>query len=391
MHGLDEAQTIYEQLVAWRRDFHRYPEVGLALNRTAEKVAHALREMGYMVQEGIATTGVVGLLENGSGPTVMVRADMDALPIQEETGLPFASQNPGTMHACGHDAHTAMGLGVAELMMRTRDTWRGTLKLVFQPGEEGLNGAAIMVDEGVLENPRPDYVLVLHVWSDLSTGTVSATAGPVMAGADSWQAVITGKGGHAAHPEETVDSIVTAAMVVTALQTIVSRNVGAQETAVVTVSMLQGGEAFNILPDQVLLKGTVRTYDPTVRKTILQRMHQIIEGTAQMMGAKAEVTVEELGPALVNDPATTEIIQQAIRGTLGADALNIGLRTMASEDAAYFLREIPGCYFFVGCTPEDQPPTPHHNPHFMINETALPIGVSVMMAALRKLMPPEGA
>ena len=391
MHGLDEAQTLYEQLVAWRRDFHRHPEVGLALNRTAEKVAHALREMGYAVQEDIATTGVVGLLENGAGPTVMVRADMDALPIQEETGLPYASQNPGVMHACGHDAHMAMGLGVAELMMRTRDTWRGTLKLVFQPGEEGLNGAAIMVQEGVLENPRPDYVLVLHVWRDLATGTVSATPGPVMAAAESWQAVITGKGGHAAHPEETVDSIVTAAMVVTALQTIVSRNVGAQETAVVTVSMLQGGEAFNILPDQVLLKGTIRTYDPTVRKTVLQRLHQIVESTAQMMGARAEVTVEELGPALVNDPAVTAIVHEAIREVLGAGALDTGLRTMASEDAAYFLREIPGCYFFVGCAPEDQPSAPHHNPHFVVNEKGLPIGLGVMMAALRKLMPPEGA
>jgi len=387
MRGIEEAQALYEQLVAWRRDFHRYPEIGLALPRTAKKVAEVLDQAGYAVQERIATSGVVGVLKNGEGPTIMVRADMDALPIQEETDLPYASQNPGVMHACGHDAHMAIGLGVATLMAKTRDTWQGTLKLIFQPGEEGLNGAVVMIDEGVLDNPKPDKVLALHVWSDRPVGKVSATPGPVMAAAERWEATITGKGGHAAQPQETADPIMTAAMTITALQTIVSRNVSAQDTAVVTVGMLQSGEAFNIIPDTAYLRGTVRTYDPEVRETVLRRLQEIIEGTARTMGLTAALNLEPLGPAVVNDAEVTAIVQKAIQDAAGPEALEVGLQTMGSEDAAYFLQAIPGCYFFVGSTPEGQAPIPHHNPHFIVDEKALPVGTAVMLNALRRLMP----
>ena len=274
---LDEAQKLYDELVAWRRDLHQHPEIGLEEHRTAKFVAETLRDLGYSVETGIAQTGVVGLLENGDGPVIMNRVDMDALPIQEENDVPYASEAPGMMHACGHDAHVAIGLGIAKLMAQHREAWRGTLKLIFQPGEEGMNGAEIMVNEGVLENPRPDKALAIHVWNMMPVGVIGAVAGPVMAAAERWQAELHGKGGHAAHPEDTIDPLVAAAHVVTALQTVVSRNVGAQETAVVTVGMLRSGDTFNVIPDTAELRGTIRTYDPEARETVVTRVREIVD------------------------------------------------------------------------------------------------------------------
>ena len=249
-----------------------YPEIGLETVRTAGVVADTLREMGYTVQEGIAKNGVVGLLENGEGAVVMNRVDMDALPILEAGDQPYASKNPGAMHACGHDAHTAMGLGIAKLMAENRDAWSGTLKLIFQPGEEGQHGAEIMVKEGVLENPRPQVALALHVWNQMPYGSVAASAGPVMAAAEAFKIVITGKGGHGALPHQTVDPVTTAALMITNLQTIVSRNVGALETAVLTVGSVQSGDAFNVIPATAEINGTIRTYDPEVRQRVLDRL-----------------------------------------------------------------------------------------------------------------------
>lgn len=392
MSTLEEAQAINEQLVAWRRDFHRHPEVGLELPRSARVIAGTLQGLGYAVEEGLAESGVVGMLENGDGPVVMVRADMDALPINEENDVPYASETPGKMHACGHDAHMAIGLGVATLMAETRDAWRGTLKMVFQPGEEGDNGADIMVKEGVLEHPRPDTVLALHVWNELRVGTVAVTPGPVMAAAEAWEATIRGKGGHAAVPEETVDPIVTAALTINALQTIVSRSVSPKETAVVTVGQLTAGDTFNVIPDVARMKGTIRTFNPDVREVALRRLHEVIEGTAKMMGAEAEVTLHPVAPAVINDEGVTAVVQDTVRAVLGEEGLDVDMRTMGSEDAAFFLREIPGSFFFVGSTPIDaEEHVPHHNPKFDIDEDALPIGVGVMLDTLRRLMPVEGA
>ncbi len=385
MSAYEEALSIKPRLVEWRRDFHRHPELGLEEQRTAGIVAETLRELGYTVQEGVGQTGVVGLLENGAGPVIMVRADMDALPIQEADGRPYASEEPGKMHACGHDAHVAIGLGVAKRMTETQEQWQGTLKMVFQPGEEGMNGAEKMVSDGVLENPRPDYVLALHVWGEVEVGTVSATPGPVMAAAEAWSATIQGKGGHAAAPEQTVDPIVTAAQTVNALQTIVSRNVDPLETAVVTVGKLTSGDTFNVIPDVAQLEGTVRTYDPEVRATVLHRLRAVIEGTAEMMGAQAELALHDLTPAVVNDAAVTAVVQDAIRAVVGEDGLDVGVQTTGSEDAAFFLQEIPGCYFFVGSCFPGSDPIPHHNPHFDIDEEALPVGMGVMLEALRRL------
>lgn len=390
MSILDEASQIYDQLVTWRRDFHMHPELGLDTERTAGIVAARLRALGYRVQEGIAGHGVIGVLENGPGPVIMARVDMDALPIQEENQVSYASQIPGRMHACGHDAHTAMGLGIATLMAERRDTWQGTLKMIFQPGEEGENGAEIMRQEGALENPRPEKALALHVWNHMPFGKIAATIGPVMAAAEAWKATIWGKGGHGAVPEKTVDPIITAALTITALQTIISRNVGGLETAVVSVGAIHSGEAFNVIPDTAEMRGTVRTFTPEVRKRVLERLREIVETTATMMGARADLELMALTPALVNDAEVTTLVQGVIKDLLGAEALAADVRTMGSEDAAFFFQDVPGCYIFVGSGPEDYADRPHHSPHFDIDERAMLHGVAIVVEALRRMMPPTG-
>ncbi len=386
----EEIRSLEAQLIIWRRDFHRQPELGLEEKRTAQIAAQTLRTLGYEVHEGIARTGVVGLLRNGDGPTIMVRADMDALPIQEENSVDYASQRPGMMHACGHDGHVAILLGIATAMAQHRERWQGTLMLVFQPGEEGLNGAEIMIREEVLERFKPDRALALHLWNDRPVGIVDATPGPVMAAAETWEATITGKGGHAAQPAETVDPVIAAAMTVLALQTIVSRNVPATDAAVVTVGMIHAGEAFNVIPDQAQLRGTVRTYKPQVRETVLRRLDEVIQGTAKMLGASVTLRQYPLTPALVNDAETAQSVQQCIVTVLGEKGLSTGLQVMGSEDFAFFLQQVPGCFFFVGSGKPGAPLLQHHNPHFDIDERALTIGAAVMFEALQQLLPRHG-
>ncbi len=390
IHAVEEAERIYDQLVAWRRDFHQHPEMGLETYRTAGLVASTLRELGYTVQEGVAQSGVVGLLENGEGPVIMNRVDMDALPIQEENPADYASEVPECMHACGHDAHTAIGLGVAKIMAEGRENWSGTLKLIFQPGEEGENGAEIMVQEGVLENPRPLVILATHIWNHMPFGKVAAAPGPVMAAAEAFRVVFHGKGGHGALPEKSIDPVVTAAMAIMNLQTIISRNISALETAVISIGALHAGDAFNVIPETAELRGTIRTYDTGVRERVLKRMVTVIEGTAEMMGATAELELMPLTPALVNDRSVTSLVQEVVVDLLGEDALEIGERTMGSEDAAFFLQEVPGCYFFVASGPEDYQDRPHHSSRFDIEERALVNGVAVVVESLLRLMPYRG-
>lgn len=389
MNTLNEAQQLCAPLSTWRRDFHQHPELGLEETRTAKIVADTLRDLGYTVRTGVATTGVVAVLENGAGPVVMSRVDMDALPIQEANAVDYASQTPGKMHACGHDAHVAIGLGVATLMIQTRDTWHGTLKLIFQPGEEGMNGADLMIKDGALENPRPDYALVVHVWNSIPVNTIGATVGPTMAGAEFWEATITGKGGHAAAPHETVDPIVTGALIINALQTIVSRNVAPLDTAVVTVGQLTSGDTFNVIPATARLRGTNRAFNPVVGKLVLQRTQEIIQGIAQTMGAEAEFTRHPVAPPVINDEAVTLLVQNVVTDLFGPDALKSDERTMGSEDAAFFLREVPGCFIFVGSGFTDKETLPHHNPKFDIDEQALVNGVAVVVESLRRLMRTE--
>jgi len=379
-----EARKLQAQLVAWRRDFHTHPELGFQERRTAGIVAQRLRELGYRVQTGIAQTGVIGVLEGQKpGPVVMLRFDMDALPINEENTTVYASQNPGVMHACGHDGHVAIGLGVATLAAAHRDEMAGTLKLVFQPGEEGMNGADVMVKEGALENPHPDFFLATHLWNEKPIGTVDVSPGAVMAAADKWTCIVRGKGGHGALPHQTIDPIVATAQIITALQTVVSRNVSPLETAVVTVGTVHGGDAFNIIPAQVNLTGTIRTYNPNVRETVLRRVREVIEGVATACGATAELEITPLTPAVINDAHVAEAVRAAAEAVLGPENVSTGERTMGSEDAAYFMRQVPGCYFFLGSANAQKGlNAPHHNPSFDFDEDALPLGVAIMMQAL---------
>ena len=379
-----EAELLRGQLVAWRRDFHAHPELAFQERRSASIIADRLRELGYQVQMGIATTGVVGLLEGKRpGPVVMVRFDMDALPITEENESDYVSQNPGVMHACGHDGHMAIGLGIATLMARRRDEMAGTLKLVFQPAEEGANGAEAMVKEGVLENPRPDVFLATHVWNEKPIGTVDVSSGAIMAAAEKWTCTVRGKGGHGALPHQTVDPVVATAQIVTALQTVVSRNVSPLETAVVTVGTVHGGDAFNVIPAHVELSGTIRTYDPATRETVLRRVREVIEGVAAACGAAAELEIVSLTPAVINDAEVAEVVRAAAEAVVGPENVSSGERTMGSEDAAFFMQEVPGCYFFLGSANAERGlNAPHHNPRFDFDEDALVLGVAVLMHAL---------
>ena len=378
------AAALRPQLVAWRRDFHMHPELGFQEHRSAGLIADQLRELGYRVQTGVATTGVVGLLEGRRpGPVVMLRFDMDALPLAEENEVEYASQNAGVMHACGHDAHMAMGLGVATLLAQHVDEMAGTLKLIFQPGEEGMNGAEVMVQAGVMENPRPDVFLATHVWNDAPVGTLNVSPGAVMAAAEKWTCTVRGNGGHGAMPHQTVDPIVAVAQIVSTLQTVVSRNVSPLETAVVTVGSVHGGDAFNIIPAQVDLSGTIRTYSPQVREMVLRRVREVVQGVATACGVTAELEITRLTPAVINDADVASVVRAAAEAVVGPENVFSDGQTMGSEDAAYFMQDVPGCYFFVGsANPERGLNAPHHNPRFDLDEDALVLGVAVLMHAL---------
>jgi amidohydrolase len=377
-----EAQGIHDQLVLWRRDLHMHPELGFQEERTSGIVAEHLRRLGFRVYTGVAKTGVIGVMQGSRpGPTVMLRFDMDALPIQEENETDYASQVPGVMHACGHDGHVTMGLGTATLLERHRLGWAGTVKLVFQPAEEGMNGAEVMVKEGVVDDfgPRPDVAFGMHLWNRSPLGQAGLTVGPMMAAAERWFLTVTGRGGHGAMPHQTADPVPAAAQIISALQTIVSRNVNPQKTAVVTVGTINGGTAFNIIPGRVELSGTIRTFDVDVHETVLSRLEALCQGVAAGMGVQADLRVEMLTPAVVNDANATELMRQSAISVLGTENVRADFRTMGSEDMAYFLQELPGAFLVLGSANAERGlDYPHHNPRFDFDEAALPLGVAIL-------------
>ena len=383
-----EAQELFEYTQTLRRDFHQHPEIGFEEVRTAGIVAKELSKLEIEISTGIAKTGVIGIIEGGQpGPVVLCRVDMDALPILEDTGAEYASQTDGTMHACGHDGHTAIGLTAARLLHKHRDLLAGTVKLVFQPAEEGLGGAELMVKEGVLENPRPDYSLSLHLWNEKPLGIIAVTPGPAMAGAESFTIRIGGKGAHGAAPHEGLDPIVAAAQIITALQTIVSRNVKPLESAVLSITSIHGGTAFNIIPPAVELKGTIRTYVPEVRELTLRRLDEIVMGIAASMGCTAEIDLHHVTPAVVNDLTLAVQVQAVVGEVLPEDVLETDVRTMGSEDMAFMMDDIPGCYFFIGSNNAEKGlDYGHHHPKFDFDEAALPRGVALMAAAVVDLI-----
>jgi amidohydrolase len=380
---LHEAEELFSYTQGLRRDFHRHPEIGFQEVRTAGIVAQELRALGLEVTTGVAKTGVVALLEGGKpGPVVLMRFDMDALPIEEETGAIYRSVNPGVMHACGHDAHTAIGLTVAKLLHRHQADFAGTAKFVFQPAEEGLGGAQGMVAEGVLENPRPAVSLALHVWNDKPFGWIGVTDGPAMAGAEVFEITLQGKGGHGASPHESRDPVFAAAQIVTALQSIVSRNVSPLEQAVVSVTMVHAGVAFNVIPSSATLQGTIRTFNDSIRSQVLERMQEIVTGVAGALGCTAELALRGITPVVDNDPEISARVRTAAGELFPEMDIENGHRTMGSEDMSLMMQDIPGAYFFVGsANAEEGLDAPHHNPKLDIDERVLPVGAALMTAA----------
>ncbi len=381
-HFYTEANALFSYSRDIRRDLHQNPELGYQEVRTSDIVARELGELGLDVTTGFGGTGVVALLEGRSpGPVVLLRFDMDALPVQEETGATYSSQHPGVMHACGHDGHVAIGLTVARILQAHRAELAGSVKFVFQPAEEGLGGAERMISDGVLRNPEPDFCLAAHLWNEKPLGWLGVTAGPVMAAADFFNIIISGKGGHGGMPETTHDPVLPAAGLINAFQSIVARNVPPMETAVLSVTRIHGGETYNVIPSQVELAGTVRTYNAATRERVLSRMQQQVELICQAMECTGELTVQSLTPAVVNDPWVTEHIQNLCPQILPSAQLDTDYRTTGSEDMAFMMQDRRSCYIFVGsANPVKGLTFSHHHPRFDFDETAL-TNASAILAA----------
>jgi len=386
---LSEAKALFEYTQSLRRDFHAHPELGFHEIRTAGIVAKELINLGLEVHTGVGRTGVVAVLEGSkSGPVVLVRADMDALPIIEETGAPYASLNPGVMHACGHDGHTATLLTVARMLNAHREDLAGTVKLMFQPAEEGMGGAGEMIAAGILDNPKVDLALALHVWNEKPVGWIGIANGPAMAGAEIINIKILGKGGHGAAPHLAVDPVLASAQLITALQGIVSRNVAPLQPAVVSICTIHAGEAFNVIPPMVEMTGTIRTFEPDVRRLVLDRFDKTARSVAEAMGCQVELDVKQLTPATINNPRVASQVQSVARGLFhDAQVDSADYVTMGSEDFAYILEKVPGCFFFIGsANPEKGLDAGHHHPKFDIDETALLEGAALMTASIMDIL-----
>ena len=376
----------YDTMVAIRRDLHQHPEVAFEEVRTSSIVADRLRELGYTVRTGVGKTGVIGILRGGRATavsrTIMIRADMDALPVQEENDVPYRSLVNGKMHACGHDGHVAIGLTVATVLAAQQSELPGTVMLLFQPAEERASGAFDMLQEGALTDPKVDATIGLHLWSPIPVGTVGVKSGPFFASADEIILTVRGRGGHGAMPELSVDPVIVAAQIITALQTLVSREISPFHPAVVTIGSIHGGTAFNIIADEVELRGTVRTYDDADRKHLLRRIPELASAVAMSMRAECSFRSDIGIPACINDVAIAEIVHNAAVATVGEAHVTADCMQSVSDDMAYFLEAVPGCYFAVGIGNADKGITaPHHNAHFNMDEAGLPIGAEVLIRA----------
>ncbi|MCE2464345.1 MAG: amidohydrolase [Dehalococcoidia bacterium] len=372
-----------DQLVATRRDFHRHPELSFQERRTGEIVANRLDELGWKVKRGVAETGVMGLLEgSGPGKTVLLRVDIDALPIQEPKDRPYSSQVDGVMHACGHDGHTAVGMAVAELLSRYKDSIKGRIKLVFQPAEEIMSGAIKMIEEGVMKDPDVDRVLSFHLWSGLPVGQVVSQAGPIFSSADEIRITARGKGGHGGMPHLSVDPIIIASHIVTSLQTILSRDIAPTQTAVLGFGTVHGGTAFNVVSDQVELSGTIRTLDDSVREFVLKRTEEIASAVAKGLRGEAEFKHVRGAPAVVNDESVAKLVAEVAAPIVGEENVVNMTPPQVGDDATFFLREAPGCYFLVGCANSQRGITAsHHNAQFDIDEDSLSVATRILTEA----------
>jgi amidohydrolase len=394
------ARKIESRVIEWRRDLHRHPELSNREVRTADVVAKRLRALRMEVKTGIAVTGVAGLLRGAlPGPTIALRADMDALPVTEQVDLPFKStvktqfrgETVGVMHACGHDGHVAILLGVAEVLAGLREQLRGQVLFIFQPAEEGApdgetGGASRMLAEGLFDIAKPQAVFGLHLIASLPMGVIGYRSGPMMAGSDRFSIVVTGRQTHGSRPWAGVDPVIASAQIMTGLQTIVSRQVDITETpTVISIGAVKGGIRFNIIPDSVEMIGTIRTFDKAVRTDVFERMERTVKNIAAASGATATVTFGDApNPPVINDPALTQRSLPSLQRVAGADNVRtISLQT-TSEDFSYFGQEIPSLYFWVGVTPADRDPASaafNHSPLFYMDEAALSVGVRALLAA----------
>jgi amidohydrolase len=388
-----DIDEILPGVIADRRHFHQHPELGFQEFETARIVAERLQSLGVEdVKTGIAVTGVTGLIRGtkpgpSSDKVVLLRADMDALPIDEQNDVEYKSQVDHKMHACGHDAHTAMLLGISSLLIQKRDQFSGTVKVLFQPAEEGGGGARVMIEEGVLENPKVDYAFGMHIDQGSPVGQISLRPGPSMAAADRFIITIQGKGGHGASPHETVDPISVGAQIVVALQTLVSREVDPIDPAVVTVGALIAGDASNVIPDTAELRGTLRSFNPAVREQIGRRTGEIARGIAEAMRATAEYTHAPGYPSTVNDPEQAELVRQVAVEVVGEENTVLQPMQMGAEDFSYFLEKVPGAFYFVGSrNPERGLVWGHHHPRFDLDEEAMIYGMDVMINTVLRVL-----
>jgi amidohydrolase len=370
-----------DQLVALRRDFHRHPELAHQEHRTAQTIVDRLLAGGLdEVRAGIGQTGVVGVLKGArQGRCVMLRADIDALPLTEaDRGQTYRSMNDGRHHACGHDGHTAILLTVADVLAARKQDLPGTVLFVFQPAEERVGGAAGMLRDGVLD-PRPDACFGLHLWNEIECGLVDVRPGPIFASADAFSIELCGPGGHAAMPHQVADPVVASAELILALQTLVSRESPPLEPAVLTIGSIHGGTAPNIIPSHVELQGTLRAFSPELRGRLLARMNEVIHGVARTFRVDVKVTMTDACPACINNASMADLIRRVATRVVGADSVRGGERTMGADDMSLFLNEVPGCYFFVGgANAERGLAGPHHSPTFDFDERALDIGVQML-------------
>jgi amidohydrolase len=388
-----EIYALQGELVSWRRQLHQRPELGFQENITAEFIGDRLTAWGIAHSSGVAKTGLVAVIEGtGTGtkrPVLAIRADMDALPVQEQNDVPYRSLHEGKMHACGHDGHVAIALGTAHYLQTHREQFAGTVKIIFQPAEEGPGGALPMIDAGVLKNPDVDALVGLHLWNNLPLGTLGVRSGPMMAATEFFTCKIQGKGGHGAIPQQTIDAVVVGAQVVNALQTIVSRNIDPLKSAVVTVGEFKAGTAVNVIADSAYLSGTVRYFEADYGELIPTRLEQVIAGVCAAHGASYELDYQKLYPPVVNDVAIADLVRSV---ALSVVETPVGVvpecQTMGGEDVSFFLQAVPGCYFFLGSANREKGlDYPHHHPRFDFDETALAVGVETFVRIVESFCP----
>lgn len=381
-----EVAALQADLTKWRRHLHTHPETGFEEFATTEFIVETLSGMGIAASRPGPTGAVADIVGGRPGPTIAVRADIDALPVQEENDIAYRSVNAGRMHACGHDGHTAILLGLAKILQSEKDELPGRVRLIFQPAEEKPpGGAQAMIKAGALEGVA--HVIGLHLWSELPTGTAGIAPGPLMANADEFTATIVGRGGHGSAPHQTVDSIVLASQYVTALQTVVSRRVDPLQPAVVSVGTIHGGFTFNVIAPETTVTGTVRSFDAATRDLIEKEMERILKGICSQAGAEYRFEFRRGYPAVVNDPAVTDLFKRAAQAVLGNDAVVHHPPVMGGEDFAYYGQVVPSAFLFLGArNPDKGASYPHHHPRFNIDEDALPIGVEVFRRAVYDLL-----